>query len=173
MEGLFAAIGLPAERVGDQQLAFDRASYRSQCYAGSAEASAFDYGQPSPWIHSTCKEDPVLVDLLLVKCRRLGVTANSGQPELLAKAVTYRADPGRLGSITIQERPISSAVRCMLISHECIHVLQHFQGDFRGVPPLGWTTEYHDPITQKSEAFGHQQQVVFVLGLQQQSEWPE
>ena len=67
---------------------------------------------------------------------------------------------------------MSPEVRCMLISHEFIHVLQHLQGDLRGVPPLGWTTAHPDPIPQEAEAYGHQQRAGYVLRLLQQTERP-
>ena len=97
----------------------------------------------------------------------------TGQPELQGKDATYRAESGRLGAITIKQRPMSPEVRCMLISHEFIHVLQHLQGDLRGVPPLGWTTEHPDPIPQEAEAYGHQQRAGYVLRLLQQTEKPD
>ena len=33
---------------------------------------------------------------------------------------------------------MSSEVPCLLISNEFIHLLQHLQGDLKGVDPLGW-----------------------------------
>ena len=62
---------------------------------------------------------------------------------------------------------MSPVVRCMLISHQFIYVLQHLQGDLRVVPPLGWTTAHADPIPQKAEAYGHQHRVGYVLSLLQ------
>ena len=99
--------------------------------------------------------------------RRLGVAVKAGKPELPGKDATYRAEPGRLGTITLKQRPMSDEVRCLLISHEFIHVLQHLQGDLQGVPPLGWTTEHPDPIPQEAEAYGHQQRAGYVLSLLQ------
>ena len=95
--------------------------------------------------------------LLLVEGSRLGVVVKAGQPELPGKDASYRAEPGRLGTITIKQRPMSPLVRCMLISHEFIHVLQHLHGELLGVPPLGWTNEHPDPIPQEAEAYGHQE----------------
>ena len=126
----------------------------------------------SPGIYPTCQDDPALADLLLAEGRRLGITVRAGQPELPGKDATYRAESGRLGSITIKQRPMSPEVRCILISHEFIHVLQHLQGGLRGVPPLGWTTEHPDPIPQEAEAYGHQQHAGYVLRLLQQTVWP-
>ena len=126
-----------------------------------------DYSQAPPGTYPTCQDDPALVDLLLAEGRRLGVTVRAGQPELPGKDATYRAEPGRLGPITIKQRPMSPVVRCMLISHEFIHVLQHLQGDLKGVPPLGWSTAHPDPIPQEAEAYGHQHRAGYVLSLLQ------
>ena len=126
-----------------------------------------DYRQPPPGTHATCQQDPALGDALLKEGRRLGITVRSGEPEMPGKDATYRAESGRLGSITIKQRPMSREVRCMLISHEFIHVLQHLQGDLRGVPPLGWTTNHPDPIPQEAEAYGHQHRAGYVLSLLQ------
>ena len=56
---------------------------------------------------------------------------------------------------------MSAEVRCQLISHEFIHVLQHLHGDLKGVPPLGWGPS-HD---QETEAYAHQNRAGHVLKL--------
>ena len=114
-----------------------------------------------------------MADLLLAEGRRLGITVKAGQPELPGKDATYRAEPGRLGPITIKQRPMSPVVRCLLISHEFIHVLQHLQGNLRGVPPLGWSNVHPDPIPQEAEAYGHERRARYLLPFQQQTERPE
>ena len=131
----------------------------------SAQDLGPDYSQAPPGTYPTCQDDPALADLLLTEGRRLGIKVQVGQLELPGKDATYRAEPGRLGTITIKQRPMSPMVRCMLISHEFIHVLQHLEGDLRGVPPLGWTTDHPDPIPQEAEAYGHQQRAGYVLSL--------
>ena len=130
------------------------------------------YTQAPPGVYPTCRENPGLADLLLAEGSRLGVLVKAGQPELPGKDASYRAESGRLGTITIKQRPMSPLVRCMLISHEFIHVLQHLHGELRGVPPLGWTNEHPDPIPQEAEAYGHQQRAGYVLRLLQQTERP-
>ena len=160
--------------IGSWRLAVShRFSAPSPALFQTSQDPAPDYTKAPPGIYPTCREDPGLADGLLAEGRRLGITVETGQPELQGKDATYRAESGRLGSITIKQRQMSSEARCMLISHEFIHVLQHLQGDLRGVPPLGWTTEHPDPIPQEAEAYGHQQQAGYVLRLLQQTERPD
>ena len=154
--------------IGSWHLAVLERSPSSQpALSGAAQDLGPDYAPAPPGTYPTCQDDPALADLLLAEGRRLGITVKAGQPELLGKDATYRAEHGRLGSITIKQRPMSPEVRCMLISHEFIHVLQHLQGDLRGVPPLGWTTNHPDPIPQEAEAYGHQHRAGYVLSLLQ------
>ena len=131
-----------------------------------------DYTQAPPGTHPTCQDDPALADLLLAEGRRLGIVVKTGLPELPLKDASYRAEPGRLGTITIKQRPMSPLMRCQLVSHEFIHVLQHLHGNLRGVPPLGWTNEHSDSIPQEAEAYGHQQRAGYVLRLLQQTHRP-
>lgn len=128
--------------------------------------------QAPPGTYPTCQQDPALADALLDEGRRLGITVQRGEPELPGKDASYRAEPGRLGTITLKQRPMSPVVRCLLISHEFIHVLQHLHGDLRGVPALGWSNAHPDPIPQEAEAYGHQQRAGYVLRLLQQTERP-
>ena len=122
-----------------------------------------------PGTYATCTQDPALDEALLREGRRLGVAVKAGEPELPGKDATYRAEHGRLGTITLKQRPMSDEVRCLLISHEFIHVLQHLHGDLKGVPPLGW------PVTpqgverfgavQEAEAYRYQNNAGYVLKL--------
>ena len=131
-----------------------------------------DYTQAPPGTYPTCQDDPALADLVLAEGRRLGIVLKTGLPELPGKDASYRAEPGRLGTITIKQRPMSPLVRCQLVSHEFIHVLQHLHGNLRGVLPLGWTNEHPDPIPQEAEAYVYQQQAGYVLRLLQQTQRP-
>ena len=162
------ALPLSVLVIGSWRLAvFDSSPSPQPASFDSAQDSGPDYTQAPPGTYPTCQDDPALADLLLAEGLELGITVKAGQPELQGKDATYRAEHGRLGSITIKQRPMSPLVRCMLISHEFIHVLQHLQGDLQGVPPLGWTTEHPDPIPQEAEAYGHQQRAGYVLSLLQ------
>ena len=159
--------------IGSWRLAVsDRSPLPPPASFQSSQDPALDYTQAPPGTYPTCQDDPALADLLLAEGSRLGIVVKAGQPELPGKDASYRAESGRLGTITIKQRPMSPLVRCMLVSHEFIHVLQHLHGDLRGVPPLGWATEHPDPIPQEAEAYGHQQRAGYVLRLLQQTERP-
>ena len=100
----------------------------------------------------------------------------AGQPELVSKDATYRAEHGRLGTITLKQRSMSAAVRCMLISHEFIHVLQHLHGDLKGVDSLGWQTTPEGiqrfGSVQEAEAYRYQNRAGHVIRLLQQTPVP-
>ena len=162
------ALPLSVLVIGSWRLAVEERSLAPQPVSlGSPQLQAPNYAQAPPGTYPTCQDDPALADLLLDEGRRLGIMVKAAQPELPGKDATYRAEPGRLGPIMITQRPMSPVVRCMLISHEFIHVLQHLQGDLKGVPPLGWRTTHPDPIPQEAEAYGHQHRVGYVLSLLQ------
>ena len=165
---LSLALPLSVLVIGSWRLAVsDRSPAPPSASFQVSQAPLPDYTQAPPGIYPTCQDDPALADLLLAEGGRLGIVVKAGQPELPGKDASYRAEHGRLGTITIKQRPMSPLVRCMLISHEFIHVLQHLHGDLRGVPPLGWSTAHPDPIAQEAEAYGHQQRAGYVLSLLQ------
>ncbi len=56
---------------------------------------------------------------------------------------------------------MSAEVRCLLISHEFIHVLQHLNRQLKGVQPLGWGPSRD----QEAEKYAHQNQAGHVLQL--------
>ena len=55
---------------------------------------------------------------------------------------------------------MSSEVPCLLISNEFIYLLQHLQGDLKGVEPLGWLVSAEAVSCfgslQEAEAYTHQ-----------------
>lgn len=119
----------------------------------------------------TCRNDPGIAEALLLQAQRIGVAVRAGSPELPGKDASYRAEHGRLGTITLKQRPMSAEVRCLLISHELIHVLQHLHGGLKGVPPLGWGTSseqlHRFGSAQEAEAYAHQNDAGHVLMLLQ------
>jgi hypothetical protein len=130
--------------------------------AGCIQATARpNYTQGPQGAGLTCTTDPSISEELLREGQRLGVQVIAGPPELLGKDATYRAEHGRLGTIRLKQRPMSAEVRCKLISHEFIHVLQHLHGDLKGVLPLGWGPSRD----QEAEAYAHQNQAGHVLHL--------
>ncbi len=128
-----------------------------------------DLTLPPPGTGITCDQDPSLYQLLLLEGQRLGIKVISGTPQLLGKDATYRAEQGRLGTITLKQRTMSAEVRCKLISHEFIHVLQHIHGDLKGVPPLGWPASAElielTEARQEAEAYKHQNSAGYVLRI--------
>ncbi|WP_186500851.1 hypothetical protein [Synechococcus sp. A15-60] len=128
-----------------------------------------DLSVSPPGTYATCTQDPALDKSLLSEGRRLGVAVKAGEPELPGKDATYRAEPGRLGTITLKQRPMSDEVRCLLISHEFIHVLQHLHGDLKGVSPLGWPVSPQGierfGAVQEAEAYRYQNNAGYVLML--------
>ena len=136
-----------------------------------------DYTFPPSGNLATCQQDPSLDEALLREGSRLGVRVIAGQPELANKDATYRAEHGRLGTITLKQRSMSPADRCMLISHEFIHVLQHLHGDLKGVDSLGWQTTSEGierfGSVQEAEAYRYQNRAGYVIRLLQQTPVPQ
>ena len=118
---------------------------------------------------TTCKQNPSIYNSLLSEGHRLGVKLVIGEPQIPGMDATYAAQPGRLGDITMRQRPMSEEVRCMLITHEFIHVLQHLHGDLKGVPPLGWPVTRRGVVRfgsfQEAEAYHYQNYSGYVLKL--------
>ena len=74
---------------------------------------------------------------------RLGVTVRWVKEGMTGRDAAYVAPPGVPGEIHLFDatpRPTASAL-CTLLSHEMVHVLQHWKGNLRAVPPLGWPVD--------------------------------
>jgi hypothetical protein len=71
---------------------------------------------------------------------RLGIAIQwkkSSQPKYNA---AYYATPGAPGHIVLTEIEANLKPKeiCTLLSHEMVHVLQHWKGKFNSLEPLGW-----------------------------------
>ena len=83
------------------------------------------------------------VENFLQEAQRLGVAVrwqNKGMHNLDA---AYHATPGRPGTIFLTRKAKQQPTQvelCTLLSHEMVHVLQHWAGDLHATPPLGWPT---------------------------------
>lgn len=80
------------------------------------------------------------VNRFLQQADRLGVEVRWTKQAMNNLDAAYRASPGVPGVIVLHDsatRPNSERL-CTLLSHEMVHVLQHWKGDLRAVPPLGW-----------------------------------
>ena len=134
-----------------------------------AEAPKPSYTKPPDPSSRRCSADPQLSDALLIQGQRLGIRIVAGPPELAGKDASYRAEHGRLGTIVLKPRPMRAVVRCKLITHEFIHVLQHLNGQLKGVEPLGWGVSSEElrrhNVLQEAEAYQHQDNAGYVLTL--------
>ena len=80
------------------------------------------------------------VTRFLQESQRLGIDVrwtNEGMTNLDA---AYLALPGAPGVIKLRNNPQHPRPQqlCKLLAHEMVHVLQHWKGDLRATPPLGW-----------------------------------
>ncbi|ABB25053.1 hypothetical protein Syncc9902_0078 [Synechococcus sp. CC9902] len=150
---------------------------QQQVFSRRDKQSFPNYTFPPSGNLTTCQQDPSLDEALLRQGKRLGVRVLAGQPELVSKDATYRAEHGRLGTITLKQRSMSAAVRCMLISHEFIHVLQHLHGNLKGVDSLEWQIAPEDiqrfGSIQEAEAYRYQNRAGHVIHLLRQTPIPQ
>ena len=90
------------------------------------------------------------ITTLIAEANRLGVDVRwQPQPEGTANSTdpsgNYVALPGMPGYVNLQvAKPHTSNPQvCRLLTHEMVHVIQHWHGKFEKVLPLGW------PVNQK------------------------
>jgi len=123
-----------------------------------------------------CNNAPQLADRLLGEATRLGIQVFQGPAELAGKDASYRALHGRPGTITLSPRPMGPATRCQLITHEMIHVLQHFGRGLKGVDPIGLGSNPQESLRhrepQEAEAYSHQNKPLLILQLLQRLRRP-
>ena len=111
------------------------------------------------------------INHLLHQADRLGVEVRwlpvneSQMPQGL-----YQAQPDRPGVIELRTgtSPAPSPALCRLITHEMVHVLQHWHADLKAVLPLGWPqdgliTQQRKLSAHEAEAFTAQDQPQIVL----------
>jgi hypothetical protein len=71
---------------------------------------------------------------------------------------------------------MSPSTRCQLITHEMIHVLQHFKQSLKGVNPIGLGSTTAESIRhsqpQEAEAYSNQNKPLKILELLQRLKKP-
>jgi hypothetical protein len=80
------------------------------------------------------------VSQLLAQAERLGVAVRWQAQVGCRPEAAYQAPPGQPGLLLIgagQPAPINTEL-CRLLSHELVHVLQHWRGQLQAITPLGW-----------------------------------
>lgn len=80
------------------------------------------------------------VQRFLDQAQRLGIAVQWQQPGRFKFDAVYYATPGTPGYIVLTQRtqqPDPKTV-CTLLSHEMVHVLQHWKGNLKSLEPLGW-----------------------------------
>ena len=80
------------------------------------------------------------VNAFLSEAQRLTIDVQWSHHGMRGLDASYHAMPGKPGKIFLYERkpsPKQDRV-CVLLSHEMVHVLQHWQGNLNGLKLLGW-----------------------------------
>lgn len=111
------------------------------------------------------------VNLLLAQAERLGVEVRWLQAASGGSAEGhYVAEPGRPGLLQLRtaEPTRPTAALCNLVTHEMVHVLQHWRGELQAVLPLGWPIDEQAAAGRslsrhEAEAFSAQEQPERVL----------
>ena len=118
------------------------------------------------------------MNLLLAQAERLGV-AVSWQPQpATGPEAAYQAPPGQPGLLVIRtDQPeTATPALCRLLSHEMVHVLQHWRGNLQAITPLGWPTDAAPAERQLSiheaEAYSNQNNPSKILEALQQLQQP-
>ena len=72
--------------------------------------------------------------------QRLGIEVRWTTEGMTTLDAAYLARPGAPGVIKLSDSPQRPGPQqlCTLLAHEMVHVLQHWKGDLRATPPLGW-----------------------------------
>ena len=90
------------------------------------------------------------------QAERLGVEVRTLELKPSETVVGYYvAKPGEPGHIELHTHSTTAPrKRCQLLTHEMVHVLQHWHADWKAVLPLGWPT--NGPATQQRKLSRHE-----------------
>lgn len=109
------------------------------------------------------------VSLFLQEAQRLGIEVRWASEGMTNLDAAYHARPGAPGVLLLHDstpRPTSQQL-CTLLAHEMVHVLQHWQGELRATPALGWPVDGAPPgrrlSPQQAEAYTAQNEPAKVL----------
>ena len=109
------------------------------------------------------------IHLFEQQAERLGIAIQWQKSSQFKFDAAYFALPGSPGHIVLTERdPMPSPKKiCTFLSHEMVHVLQHWKGKFDALEPLGWPRDGEavgdQKWAQEQEAYTAQSQPRKVL----------
>lgn len=111
----------------------------------------------------------ICVENFLQQANRLGIEVRWAKEGMNQLDAAYYAVPEAPGYIALKDgnpRPSPKQI-CTLLTHEMVHVLQHWKGDLRAVKPLGWpvdgSPEGRKLSKQEQEAYTAQSETMKVL----------
>lgn len=83
------------------------------------------------------------VTRFMQESQRLGIEVQWTSEGMTDLDAAYDARPGAPGVVKLKDSPQRPGQKqlCTLLAHEMVHVLQHWKGNLRAVPPLGWPVD--------------------------------
>lgn len=80
------------------------------------------------------------VSRFLQEAQRLGIEVRWTTDGMTNLDAAYHARPGAPGLVLLRDGPRHPGPQqlCTLLAHEMVHVLQHWKGNLKATPPLGW-----------------------------------
>ena len=118
------------------------------------------------------------VTRMLAQAQRLGVLVRWQPLGPTTLKGAYHAKPGQPGVLELRAQVSAPATPelCSLISHEMVHVLQHWRGQLQALLPLGWPTDGAPPgrrlSVHEAEAYTAQNHPQLVLAALRQLQLP-
>ena len=109
------------------------------------------------------------VSRFMQESQRLGIEVRWTSEGMTNLDAAYLARPEEPGVIKLRDSPQRPKPKqlCTLLAHEMVHVLQHWKGNLRAVPPLGWPVDGapqgRQLSTQEAEAYTAQSTPAKVL----------